>query len=248
MGSRFTTVLWDVDDTLLDFAYSQRHALEKCFHLAGMEVTETQLRRYAEINDAWWKRLELGEVTKEQLLTGRFVMFFQEFGIEGIDVEMFRQEYQAALGSVFSFLDDSLIICRKLRGKVKQYVITNGVSSTQRSKLNLSGLADSMDGIFVSEEIGCPKPDIRFFEHCLKHVGEKDREKILVVGDSLTSDIKGGIGAGLHTCWYRRGRNLSPDTLWKPDYEIDDLHEIYSIMCGGAQNMPECPVRSEDGS
>lgn len=256
--SNFTVVLWDVDDTLLDFSYSQRYALEKCFRdVAGREMTEAHLRRYAEINDAYWKRLELGEVTKDQLQTGRFVALFREFGLEGIDVEAFCREYQAALGSVFSFLDDSLNVCRGLRGRVKQYVITNGVSSTQRGKLVLSGLADVMDGIFVSEEIGVPKPDIRFFEYCLNRIAETDKSKILVVGDSLTSDIKGGVQAGLATCWYHRtgkasagesGRPVpchSPAksgvlpaggtgegelSRWKPDYEIGDLHMVYGIL------------------
>lgn len=230
MSSGYTSVFWDVDDTLLDFSYSQKYALEKCFRSVGMEVTEVQLQRYAEINDVYWKRLELGEVTKEQLLTGRFVTFFQEFGIEGVDVETFRKEYQLALGSVFSFLDDSLTICRSLRGRVKQYVITNGVSATQRNKLKLSGLADCMDGIFISEEIGSPKPETEFFDYCIRHAVETDKSKILVVGDSLTSDIKGGIQAGLRTCWYRRRCRLETDVRWKPDYEIDDLHEIYEIL------------------
>lgn len=227
---KFTTILWDVDNTLLDFDYSQRYALAKCFHSIGRELTEEQLRRYAQINDAYWKRLELGEVTKAQLLPGRFVTLFQEFGIEGVDVEAFRQEYQAALGSVFSFRDDSLAICRSLRGVVKQYVITNGVTATQRNKLEISGLAAVMDGIFISEEIGKPKPDVRFFHYCLQHVEERDKSKILVVGDSPTSDIKGGIQAGIPTCWYNAGESQAGD--YHPDYEISDLHMIYEILEG----------------
>ena len=197
---KFTTLLWDVDGTLLDFLYSQRIAISKCFKTIGREITDEQIRRYSEINDDWWKRLELGQVTKEQLLTGRFTTLFDEYGIAGVDVEAFRQEYQLHLGSVFSFIDDSLTIVKALQTKVRQYVITNGVTSTQKSKLKLSGLADAMDGLFISEEIGTPKPQKEFFEHCMEHIEEKDKSKILIVGDSLTSDIKGGCLAGIPTC------------------------------------------------
>ena len=105
--NRFTTIFWDVDDTLLDFAYSQRHALSECFRSIGREMTEAELALYTQINDDYWKRLELGEVTKEQLLTGRFLLLFEKLGIEGVDVEGFRAGYQAGLGSTFSFLESA---------------------------------------------------------------------------------------------------------------------------------------------
>lgn len=226
---KFTTILWDVDGTLLDFLYSQRIAITKCFKTIGREITEEQIRRYSEINDDWWKRLELGEVTKEQLLTGRFTSLFEEYGIEGVDVESFRQEYQLHLGSVFAFIDDSLTIVKALQTKVKQYVITNGVTATQKSKLQLSGLAEAMDGFFISEEIGTPKPQKEFFDYCLENIEEKDTSKILIVGDSLSSDIKGGCLAGIPTCWYRPD-GTENTSEYVPDYEINDLHMIYDIL------------------
>lgn len=227
--SRFTTVLWDLDGTLLDFAYSQRYAITGCFRSIGREITEEQIKRYSQINDDYWKRLELGEVTKEQLLNGRFADLFAEYGIQGVDLEAFRREYQEALGSVFSYIDDSLNICRALRGRVRQYVITNGVTSTQRNKLNLSGLAELMDGLFISEQIGTPKPGKDFFDYCLARIEEKEKSAILIVGDSLSSDIKGGVLAGIPTCWYRPEGTENP-TPYRPDYEISDLHMLYEIL------------------
>lgn len=229
MSSPYTTIFWDVDGTLLDFLYSQQFAIRKCFKTAGLEITDEQISRYSQINDDYWKRLELGEITKEELLTGRFAALFCEYGISGIDLKVFCQEYQEALGSVFSFIDDALTICKTLRGRYKQYVVTNGVSSTQRNKLKLSGLDAVMDGIFISEEIGFPKPQKEFFTYCLERIPEKDRSKILIVGDSLTSDIKGGAQMGIPTCWYRRDGKEN-DTPWKPDHEISDLHMIYDIL------------------
>ena len=229
MKHKFTTVLWDVDGTLLDFLYSQKYAIKKCFRTAGREITNDQIERYSQINDNYWKRLELGEVTKEQLLTGRFATLFEEYGIRDINLEAFAREYQEALGSVFSYIDDSLTICKALQEKVRQYVITNGVTSTQMNKLRLSGLAEVMNGLFISEQIGAPKPNREFFDYCLKHIEEKDKSRMLIVGDSLSSDIKGGVLAGIPTCWYRPEGTMN-NTLYRPDYEISDLHMLYDIL------------------
>ena len=226
---KFTSIFWDVDNTLLDFPYSQRHALKTSLEAFGYEMTEEMLERYSAINESFWKRLELGEITQKEMLPGRFIQLFQEFHITGVEVEDFRAIYQRELGSVYCYKDDSLSVCQKLHTQVKQYVITNGVSATQRNKLKLSGLADLMDGIFISEEIGTPKPHREFFERCLEQVEEKDKSRILIVGDSLSSDIKGGVLAGLPTCWYRPEGTPNP-TEYRPDYEISDLHEIFSIL------------------
>ncbi len=227
--SKFTTILWDVDGTLLDFHYSQRHAITKCFQTIDREITEEMIARYSQINDMFWKRLELGEITKEELLTGRFLRLFEEYDIQNVDVEAFRQEYQIELGSVFCYIDDSLSICKTLHGKIKQYVVTNGVTATQQNKLKLSGLGELMEALFISEQIGAPKPHKAYFDYCLNRIEEKDKSKILLVGDSLTSDIKGGVLAGIPTCWYRPEGAFNP-TEYQPDYEISDLHQVIDIV------------------
>ncbi len=226
---KITTIFWDVDNTLLDFNYSMRNALKQCFRAVNVKVTEAMIDRYAVINEGWWKRLERGEVTKEQLLNGRFVDFFSEYGLEELDVEKFRKDFQRNLGNIYSYLDDSLTICKALQTKFKQYVVTNGVASTQRSKLGLSGFADVMQELFISEEVGHNKPDKEFFAYCLEHVEEKDLSKILIVGDSLTSDIQGGNSVGIQTCWYNPKEKPLQEGF-SVDYEINDLHQIYDIL------------------
>lgn len=239
--NRFDAVLWDVDGTLLDFIFSQREAVTKCFRSIGMEVTGEMLQRYKEINDGYWKRLELGEITKRQLFTGRFESLFEELGIGGVDVEAFAREYQERLGEVYKYQENSIDVCRALRGRVRQYVITNGVTSTQENKLRLSGLYDLMDGVFISEQAGTPKPQKGFFDYCLNAIAEEsravDKSRLLIVGDSLTSDIKGGVLSGIPTCWYRPEDIRETDAFerelyerYRPDYEISRLEQIYGIL------------------
>lgn len=225
----FTTLLWDVDNTLLDFEYSMRHSLRRCFDSIGRPLTEEMIEGYSRINDGYWKRLERGEVTKEELLSGRFRDFFAEYGLTGIDLDAFRKDFAAGLGNTYAFRDDALTIVKSLQGHYRQYVVTNGVKAVQENKLKLSGLSEVMDGIFISEAIGSAKPSRIFFDYCLEHLEEKDKGKILIIGDSLTSDVLGGIQAGIRTCWYNPGEE-KPSQPYRADYEISVLQQIYEVL------------------
>ena len=150
---QFTTLLWDVDGTLLDFDYSMQGALRQCFYTIDKTLTEEMIQRFSQINDGYWRRLEQGEVTREELLVGRFRDFFAEYGLEGIDIEAFRKEFQSGLGQIYAFKDDALTVVKSLQGYYRQYVVTNGVTATQKSKLSLSGLSEVMDGVFISEAV-----------------------------------------------------------------------------------------------
>ncbi len=230
MGNKsITTILWDVDGTLLDFDYSMRCSLRKCFRTIGQPITEEMIQCYSRINDGYWKRLERGEITKAELLAGRFRDFFGEYGLTGIDEKAFLKEFQEGLGNNYAFVDDALTLVKSLQGQYRQYVVTNGVTATQMNKLKLSGLFEVMDGIFISETIGCAKPHRAFFDHCLKQLEEKDPHRILIVGDSMTSDILGGIQAGIKTCWYNPGEK--PHTYdYRADYEITVLQQLYEVL------------------
>ncbi len=242
--SGYKAVLWDVDGTLLDFLYAQRIAISESLGQVGVCATEEMVARYSAINDSYWKKLELGLVTKEELHQRRFTDLFEEYRITGVDVEAFRANYLSVLANTYRYIDDSLTICRNLSGKIKQYVITNGVTIVQENKLRLSGLYDCMDGVFISEQIGVPKPQAGFFDYCLHAIDSKDlkKEELLIVGDSLTSDIKGGVLYGIPTCWYREEGLLERDSTLKstyeqftPQYEISHLQELYGIL--GVENI-----------
>lgn len=225
----FSTILWDVDNTLLDFQYSQKYALNCAFSKFGLSIDDSIHEMYDQINQMFWKRFELGEVTKSELLRGRFQVLFQQLDIDFVSIEEFLSEYEGELGNVISYLDNSLELCKKLKGKVKQYVITNGVTSTQTNKLKISGLIDCMEDIFISEQVGIQKPYREFFDYCLQRIDEKDFSKILVVGDSISSDIKGAVQAGLTSCWYNPKAEENK-SIYIPNYEIRNLWDVLNVV------------------
>ena len=145
---------------------------------------------------------------------------------------MFNERYQLCLGDTIVFRDDSYEIVKSLRGKVKQYVVSNGTVVAQEKKLRLSGLGELMDSIFLSEALGVEKPNVEFFERMFETIGPVEKDQVLIVGDSLTSDIRGGNNAGIKTCWYNPNHKERYADV-KIDYEIADLHEIYDIIGTG---------------
>lgn len=225
-----TTLLWDVDNTLLDFSAAERAAIRSLFQEYGLGAcSEEMLQRYAAINMAYWERLERGELTKPEVLAGRFREFFETEGINTAIAPEFNEKYQLRLGDTIVYRDDSLQIIKSLRGRVRQYVVSNGTVTAQTKKLRLSGLGALMDGIFLSEELGVEKPNVAFFDKVFSVLGDIDRSQVMIVGDSLTSDILGGTNAGIVTCWYNPGGKPAAGGV-HPNYEISDLHEVFSLI------------------
>lgn len=227
--AKFDTILWDVDQTLLDFKKSEDYAVRYCFRKFGKEASDETVSIYSRINEGFWKRIEKGEINRKDALVQRFEQLFQQIGEQDMDAGAFQKEYAEALGSVYYYLDDSYELVKKLRGKYRQYLVTNGVTLTQMKKLCLSGFDQLTDGIFVSEQIGIPKPHKDFFEKCFSMIPGFCKEKAVIVGDSLSSDMRGGNNAGIATCWYNPAglKNLSDVKI---DYEIRNLNEIWDIL------------------
>ena len=227
---KISTILWDVDGTLLDFKAAESAAVKKLFGEFSLgECTDEMVSRYSQINEVFWQRLERNEITKPQVLVGRFEQFFREAGIPVSLAPEFNQRYQIRLGDTIAFRDDSISIVRALCGKVKQYVVSNGTIVAQTKKLTLSGLGELMDGIFLSEAVGAEKPNKAFFDAVFDHIRPSDLSGILIVGESLTSDIRGGLTAGIRTCWYNPARQEAPEK-YRIDYVISDLHEVLEII------------------
>lgn len=229
----YTFLLWDVDHTLLDFKKSESYALKKAFSFFGRQIDDETVEIYSDINDKHWKRFELGEITKEEVLYGRFRELLRVLDIKDISLDELEECYQEELGNVYFYLDDSYQLCKELKEHYKQYVISNGVGGTQHHKLELSGLSSLMDGIFISEEVGVPKPEKAFFDACFKSIPDFDRTKALVIGDSLSSDIRGANNAEVDACWYHPPGALNTgyeDVTYK--YEITNLWQLKDILFG----------------
>ena len=226
----FTTILWDVDGTLLDFKAAEKAAVKALFREFALgECTDEMVRRYSQINEVFWERLERNELTKPQILVGRFEQFFTEVGVPASLAPAFNERYQLALGDTIVYRDDSIGIVTALRGRVKQYAVTNGTVVAQSKKLTHSGLGDLLDGAFLSEGVGAEKPNMAFFDAVFDAIRPTDLSKILIVGDSLTSDIRGGNNAGIKTCWYNPN-HLPSRPGYDIDYTISDLHEVLEII------------------
>lgn len=223
-------LLWDVDGTLLDFLAAERNALRACFAAFGLGAcTDEMIGRYSVINQQHWRRLERGEITRAQTLYGRFAEFFRKEGIGCRDVDAFNLEYQKRLGDTVVFFDQADRLIASLRGRVRQYAVTNGTREAQMRKLTRSGLDALFDGVFISELVGADKPSVEFFDAVFREIGPVDRARVMIVGDSLTSDIRGGNNAGVRTCWYNPQGLPAPADL-HIDAEIQNLNEIVTIL------------------
>lgn len=219
----------DLDDTLFDFGAAERVAIRRAYEEAGIEVTDALLARYHDINQAHWERYERGETTREALLVDRHDALFREFSIpvRGIDVEA---RYRAYLGIGHYFIDGAEDCLRYLKARgYLLYLASNGVAETQYSRLESAGILPFFEQIFISETTGSNKPQKAYFDYCFAHIPGFEKDRALLIGDSLSSDILGGKRAGIATCWFNRFGKTAPPEL-TPDYEIRSLKELQSIL------------------
>ena len=218
----------DLDDTILDFHKAERLALGKTFRSFGLEPTEEVMARYSLINKAHWERLERKELTREEVLVGRFAVLFQEFGLQ-VDPEACARAYEDNLSVGHYFLPGALEAVQSLSKKYKLYLASNGTAKVQAGRLNSANISHYFQKIFVSQEIGANKPDILYFQRCFAEIPGFDVTKAMMVGDSLTSDILGGAQVGMKTCWVNpEGKAVKGDV--HPDYEIQALSQLEALL------------------
>lgn len=223
-------ILWDIDGTLLNFDLAETRAIFECFDIYGLvKPSDEMIKTYKLINKSYWERLERGEVTREQVLVGRFEDFFAGYGIDRSIASDFNKTYQEELGKTYVFNPYGKEIIEKLHGKYDQYAVTNGSLTAQRGKLDGSGLNKIFIKSFISELVGYEKPDERFFDYVFDHIGSRNLDDYVIIGDSLTSDMLGGIRSKIKTVWFNP--NALENTLnLDIDYEIRSLKEVDGLI------------------
>ena len=225
----YTTVLFDADGTLLDFSRSEDEAVRATMLFAGVQPDDEKVANYSRINDGLWKMLERGEIEKSVLLYRRFELFCEHYGYVGIDARAMAREYMEQLSQRGYLLDGARELLDALHGKVKMYIVTNGVEFIQRRRYAHSGLESYFDGLFISDELGFEKPDPRYFECVESKIENFSAKDTIVVGDSLTSDIKGGVEYGIDTCWLNPKGKEVPEGM-DITYVIGDIRELLNVL------------------
>ncbi|WJY28260.1 MULTISPECIES: YjjG family noncanonical pyrimidine nucleotidase [Sporosarcina] len=220
----YDVFLFDLDDTLLEFETSERNAFKRAFTEAGLaEGLDAYRSEYRKISSVLWRELEEGRTTMAELKVSRFRELFRRFDIR-LDADEFSETYLAMLGEEAHLIDGVVDMLDSL-GDAPLAIVTNGFVKAQIARIACSPLNERFKVILSSEEAGYQKPRPEIFREALERLGADETSRVLMTGDSLTSDIKGGNQAGLDTCWFNPDK-LENKTDAVPTYEISDWREF----------------------
>ncbi len=225
---KYRNVWFDADDTLFDFLRCEAEAVRETMRDVGIMPTEELVRAYSEINDGMWKMLERGEIEKSELIWRRFEVFCERFGFDA-DPKQMAKIYESRLATKCYLLDGAEALIRKLAPFVSLDIVTNGLEPVQKGRFALCPFRDCIDGLYISGEIGYEKPDVRYFEAVATAHPDFCRESVLIVGDSLTSDMRGGIAFGIDTCFYNPHHKPVPDGM-PITHVAHTFDEVYRII------------------
>ena len=221
-------VFLDLDDTIFDFHKAERVAIAKAIGDFGIEPTEEVMHRYHLINKSCWERLERKEWTREQVLVNRFAILFDEVGVQADPVACARA-YEKNLSVGHYFLPGAKEAVEALSKKYRLFLMSNGTTSVQKGRLASAELYPFFEKVFISQELGHNKPAREFFEKAFAQISGFDPKRAMIVGDSLTSDILGGINAGVTTCWVNPGHLPKREDI-PADYEIEELSQLENLL------------------
>lgn len=226
---KYKVILFDADETLFDFKKSEREAFKNTMIEFGVDYDENyHFSIYKEINTAIWKELEDGLITQSKLKIERFKRLSDKLGMN-FDENEFAASYMKHLGDGSFLFDGAYELVEALSKNYILSIVTNGLTAVQEGRLKKSIIANHFKDIVISENIGIAKPHPDIFEHAINNLGVFNKDEILMVGDSLSSDIKGGINYNIDTCWYNPNR-LENKTDLKPTYEVYDYSELRSLL------------------
>ena len=227
--AKYYCILFDADNTLLNFDAAESKALAETLVNYGIEPDAETVQTYRTINEGLWRQLEKGQLRREKLMSERFTRFLKAIDAAGDGAEMNR--YYLEQLSIHPDLasPEVLDVLRELSEVATLAVVTNGFQKVQSRRLAESGVENFLEDVFVSEKMDAEKPNRKIFDAALRALGVENREHVLMVGDSLTGDVQGGINAGLDTCWFNPHHQENPGKIL-PTYEISSLEELYPLV------------------
>lgn len=222
------TVFFDLDDTLLDFHKAEAIAVCQTLIELDLEPAESTIARYSEINAEQWRLLEEGKLTREQVLTRRFAILFEELGVARSSAQA-KEIYEHRLSVGHYFIPGAPEVLEALAPDYDLYLVSNGTATVQESRLESAGIKPYFKDIFISQLVGFDKPQKEFFDRCFAQIPNFVREEAVIVGDSLTSDMRGGVNAGIRTCWFNPHQKTRREDI-PVDYEIAALSELLALL------------------
>lgn len=229
--NNYELLLFDIDGTLLDFEKSERNGIKKTLNRFGLRDDDEIIETYRQINISYWEMFEKDEITKETLLVERHEVLFEKFGMVQ-NAEEFNNYYEECLSNESHLMDYAIDILTYIKSKNrhKTAIVTNGLYNTQVKRIKAANLNEYFDHIYISEKVGYNKPQVEIFDYIFNDIGEGiKKEESLIIGDSLTSDIKGGNNYGIDTCWINP-KGLENKIGVKIDYEIQNLEQLKNII------------------
>ena len=223
----YKILLFDLDDTLLDFEANETDSLNKLFQQHGYTFSDELFQVYNSVNKQLWADYENGKIVLDDVLNSRFSKTMSRLG-EVVDGKEWEDQYRELLGNGCQLIDGAMELCQSLSASNRLFVVTNGITRTQIKRLKQSGLYEFFEDIFDSQSIGFQKPSIEFFDYVMSHIKDFCIDEALMIGDSLNSDIKGGLLAGIDTCWInRKAQKYSAEI--QSTYMVTSLAELYNI-------------------
>lgn len=219
------TILFDFDDTLVDFEAAETYAFYKMVDRYNFNASSHDFNYFTKVNQQHWQDFQKGKLSKEEVLSQRFERFFESYNIH-VDGEQADHIFRDELANApLTYFDNMLNTLKELSQKFNLYIVTNGVLETQERRIDKSAFKDLLDDVFVSEQTGYQKPMPEFFDYVFDKIGEHRRNNTMIVGDSLSSDILGGINAKIKTCWFNPRHQIN-DTNIEADLTINHFEEL----------------------
>jgi len=226
-------LLFDIDGTLMDFDRDMDYAFRYMYEHSGLSkekpLTDSLMELYETRNKYWWQRFEHGLCTKKELYNNRFTEFFEEADLPKLDPDYINEMYFGALGQTGTLFPGAEALLSKLSIKYTLYIVTNGNASSQKTRLERSGILRFIRDYFISETAGSAKPDKRYFDYVLSHIPGAEPKDCLVIGDSLSSDMLGACNAGMDSIWYNP-KHVASDPDIPVTYTVESFDEILDLL------------------